>query len=317
MTESFLNLFRSPSGAAFSVDQVFLKSGSDILYGTVRTDGNRYPIVDGILIYKHDAHTDTILRTLDRKKFFHALQLALDYKPDLNRFLLTASPHASLGYRVFGTLVAWLSGKPSRRALTLFDVLNAAAKLNVQPFWTAYLKHRFSATSFRAALPLIQSIAPRDGFLIDIGCGIGTASYMFSKRFAEEQMVCQNLEFAGLYLARRFVVPDANFLCSDFGTAQPFSDGSFAAVFSSDAIQYVANKSVACAEAARLLHPDGTALLVHNHTPHHKDFSGQRGRGELFAASEAETLFRSLGLHTVAISEPDVFNALYPSTDLL
>lgn len=316
MDRGFLEMLRTPEGERPRIERVLAGDADALRYGVLSAGAKRWPVVDGIVIARGGERTGRILAALDAGRPFAALSAAMDYR-FIGDFLLALSPDAPWPHRAAGTLVAWATGHRDRASVTLYPLLDLIGRLGMQRFWTTYLKHRFSATSFRCAIPLIQDADPGDGWMIDVGCGIGTASFLFAKRMPARRIVLQNLEFTGLYLARRFVVPGANGLCSDFGEPQPFADGAFALVFSSDALQYVGDARAACSEVSRLVAPDGRALLVHNHTPGHRDFSGQRGRGEFLTASEAASVFGAMGLAAAAVGEEEVFRSLHPSRDLL
>jgi len=316
VNRAFFELLRASEGARPVIERVVTGTGDDVRYGILRAGAERWPVVDGIVIARRGERTDRILRALDAGRPFAALTAAMDYR-FIGAFLLTLSPDAPWPHRAAGRLVAWATGHRDRASVTLFPLLDLIGRLGLQRFWTTYLKHRFSATSFRCAMPLIQDAHPRNGWMIDIGCGIGTSSFVFAKRMPASRIVCQNLEFTGLYLARRFVVPGAHYLCSDFGEPQPFDDGAFELVFSSDALQYVGDKQAACREVGRLVASDGRALLVHNHTPGHKDFSGQQGRGDFLVPSDALRTFGTMGLAAAAIGEDEVFRSMHPTQELL
>lgn len=316
MERAFLELLRTPSGDRPRVARVLVGDADSVRYGVLAAGAQRWPVIDGIVVARSGERTERALAALDADRPFAALRAVMDYR-FIGEFLLALSPDAPLAWRGAGTMVAWATGHRDRASVTLYPLLDLIGRLGMQRFWTTYLKHRFSATSFRCAMPLIQHADAGDGWMIDVGCGIGTASFLFAKRMPVRRIVCQNLEYTGLYLARRFVVPGASYLCSDFGEPQPFADGAFSLVFSSDALQYVGDAQAACSEVSRLVAPGGRALLVHNHTPGHRDFSGQRGRGDFLHASEATRVFAGLGLGAAAVGEDQVFRSLYPSRELL
>ena len=150
--------------------------------------------------------------------------------------------------------------------------------------------------------------------MLDIGCGMGIFSYIFSKQIPEEQIVCQNLEFAGLYLARKYFVPKANFICSDAGEDSPFPDRAFDVVFSCDALQYVKNKEHACEEISRLLDQGGVAILTHNHSPNCRDYISQEFRGDFYDPSSVEAIFAKFGVKVEVVNEEVIYNDLFPNT---
>lgn len=314
MTKDFLQTLVCPScNQRFDIERIVKVNNERFLYGTIRCHCSVFPIVDGILIYKHDEKTKNIINYIVSKKIWKALKLSFDYRPDLNKLLMATDSNASIGYKLLGYIICIITLSRSRINIPLFRLLDLARKLRIQVFWTTYLKHRFSATSFWCTLPLLKLIDVKSKYILDIGCGMGIFSYMMSKRIPEEFIVCQNLEFTGLYLAKKYFVPHANFICSDAGEAQPFAEQTFDVVFSCDALQYVANKDVACKEVARMVNEKGIVILAHNHFPLHRDYALQGFRGDFFDMESAEKVFTKLGLKVKFFDEHQIYNKLFPS----
>ena len=286
-----------------------------MIYGVVRCGCAEYPVVDGILIFKRDEKTRQVLDYVARKKTWAALKQCFDYGPDLNRLLLATASNATLPYKALGLVLRLLTGAGFRRPIPLYKLLHVASVLHIDRFWTTYLKHRHSATSFWCSIPFIQLIDSNATHALDVGCGMGIFSWVLSKRVAEESIICQNLDFAGLYLARKYFVPNANFICSDFGEQQPLPDGFCDVVFSCDALAYVDDKIHACNEIARVLRRDGLLILAHNHTPSRRDYISQNGRGDFLDPPTASEIFKKHGVTQYSIDEQTVHESLFPLTD--
>ncbi|MBI5215914.1 MAG: methyltransferase domain-containing protein [Ignavibacteriae bacterium] len=251
------------------------------------------------------------MNKIEEKKLWKALQYSFDYKPDLNKLLLATAAKTSTGYRFIGYLLCLVTFSKSRINFPLYKLLDIASKLRIQVFWTTYLKHRFSATSYWTTLPLLNIIKPNTGIVLDIGCGMGIFSYVISKRISENSIICQNLEFAGLYLAKKYFVPNANFICSDAGTEFPFSNEMLDVVFSCDAIQYVSNKEILCSEIARMLNKNGIAILAHNHNPLYRDYASQNFRGDFFHPKEIENILKKCDMRAELIDEHVMYDNLF------
>jgi SAM-dependent methyltransferase len=65
----------------------------------------------------------------------------------------------------------------------------------------------------------------------------------------------------GLYVAKRWIAPAAEYVCCVADTSLPFPDGAFAAVFCTDAFQYFVNKATCMRELYRLTQPAGFMVL--------------------------------------------------------
>lgn len=316
MTKEFLELLICPScSQRFAVIETTVGIPDNIEYGIIGCECSVYPIVHGILIHKDDEKTRSILHYVSAGKCWKALKMSFDYRPDLNKILLATAENANIGYRLLGYILCLTTLSKSRTHFPLFRLLDLAGKLRIQVFWTTYLKHRFSATSFWCSLPLLQYIEPQAKHVLDVGCGMGSFSFMMSKRIEEKSIVCQNLEFTGLYLARKYFVPQSNFICSDAGQHQPFPNETFDVVFSCDALQYVSEKENACREIIRMLNPKGLALLAHNHVPGFRDYAAQGSRGDFFDTIAIQQLFERYGAKLMLFDEGSIYEAIFPSID--
>ncbi len=293
--------------------EVELASAERVLYGIIACRCSLYPIVEGVLVQKNDDKTKYVCTMIKQRKLWKSLKMTFDYKPDLNKVLMATARNASIGYKLLGYLLSLVTWSWPRTKIPLYRLLNLAGKLHIQVFWTTYLKHRFSATSFWCALPFIDMVGGGAKRLLDIGCGMGIFSYILSKQIPEEQIVCQNLEFAGLYLASKYFVPKANFICSDAGQDLPFREGAFDVVFSCDALQYVEDKENICKEISRLVKQDGIAVLAHNHTPNRRDYISQGFRGDFYEPNSAKAIFAKFGVKVEVLNEEVIYNSLFPN----
>ena len=93
-----------------------------------------------------------------------------------------------------------------------------------------FMRHRFSMPPFRTVVPMAAAVR-EDGWILDFGCGPGHASFVIAKLAAPERLVCADLSFTSLVLAKHFFVPEANFVCVDADAPLPFEDGFFSTVF--------------------------------------------------------------------------------------
>lgn len=291
---------------------------SRVLFGSIKCLCSEFPIVEGIVIYKRNENIKLILENINKHDYGTALKLSLDYRPHLNWLLLATNDNAPYLFRLLGLIISAMAGTFNRKKITLFTLFNIAGKLNINKFWTTYVKHRFSATSFWCSLPFIEQVSHVQKFLLDIGCGMGLSSYIFSKRIPGKFIVCQNLEFSSLYIAKEFLISEANFICGDFSETQPFNPQTFDVIYSCDALQYIPNQEQTCKEIIRLLHKDGKAILTHNHSPMHQDFGGQGNRGDFFDPITAKTIFEKLEPNSKVdiINEELVYKSLFPSNNL-
>lgn len=316
MTKQFLNTLVCRScGQQFTVSRHVRVRSERIEYAVIQCGCAEFPVVNGILIHKRDEKTQQILSCVAAGDTWKALKKSFDYKPDLNKMFMATASNSSFGYTLLGYLLCLVTLSWPRTKIPLYRLLNLAGKLHVQVFWTTYLKHRFSATSFWCSLPFLRMIDPTVKQILDIGCGTGIFSFMIGKRVPESRIVCQNLEFTGLFLARQYFVPEANFICSDAGEKHPFPGEFFDVVFSCDALQYVSDREAACQEVVRLLKPEGLALLTHNHVPGFRDYAAQGPRGDFFDTTTIRQIFNKLGINITLVDESLIYQTNFPPLD--
>jgi SAM-dependent methyltransferase len=79
------------------------------------------------------------------------------------------------------------------------------------------------------------------------------------------EVICVDYSFTSLYLAKRFLVPEAECICLDGNYPLPFRQQHFDFIFSTDALQYINSKIGLVREFQRVLRPDGTIALAHLH----------------------------------------------------
>jgi SAM-dependent methyltransferase len=110
-----------------------------------------------------------------------------------------------------------------------------------------------------AAYRLCARFLPRDGRVLDLGCGVGHSF----RALAPRETVGVDIDAQALSgQDRETHVADMRSL--------PFEDGSFASVLSVQSIEHVPDAEKVLAEATRVLRPGGTAVFV---TPNRLTFA--------------------------------------------
>ncbi|SDO41977.1 pimeloyl-CoA biosynthesis protein BioC [Methylobacterium phyllostachyos] len=145
------------------------------------------------------------------------------------------------------------------------------------------------------ALTLIRkTFAPlADRRILDIGCGAGT----LAKRLAEDGAAVTGIDPGPAALAQaRAAVPEARFEAAS-GEALPFPDASFDGAVMLNALHHVPNPAAALREAARVLIPGGSLVVVE-----------PLARGSFFDALrpiEDETAVRAAAQEAIAAAVAD------------
>jgi SAM-dependent methyltransferase len=229
---------------------------------------------------------------------------------------------------------AWLSANPLQ-VLMRDDLSPEIESLigDVLGAGSAYDTQRQHAGIYAASPPLSLDVIP-DGPSIDIGCAVGTSTFALAKEqltlgidfnFAMLRIASSALRSGRMRYALRRVglVYDreerevagsalADFWCCDAANL-PFAPATFAYAQSINVIDCVASPHDAIAEMARILRPNGTAIIATPYdwsasaTPVEQWLGGHSQRGPHHGASEPvlRRILEEVGLQIVS-EQPSV-----------
>jgi SAM-dependent methyltransferase len=204
--------------------------------------GERWPVIAGIpyLRVGREALIGRMLRRLDDGDEHGALLLALADQDDWDE---SPAPRRS-------------ECDAASRASTLRAAME---RLGFGPVGT-YLAYRWSDPTFVSGLGLLDA-ATRDACRVfELGCGAG--HFLRELRTRGIAAVGGDVVFAKLWLARRFVAPDAELVCFDAAAPFPAADASADLCLCHDALHYLPDCEHAVAEMRRI---GGRVLVGHAH----------------------------------------------------
>jgi len=104
--------------------------------------------------------------------------------------------------------------------------------------------------------------------VLDLACGYGHLTRSLARRAHPQPVVGVDQTFTGLYLAKTFIAPEAQYVCCAADGPLPFPDDFFSATFCSDAFHYFIHKLSSLKELRRLISDDGTIIMVWIHNLH-------------------------------------------------
>ena len=269
MRTSFLAQLSCPEcSSPLQADLVLEGNAEEITAGTVRCQCSQYPIVAGILVFQRDSGTKVITSLLNRGKVTESLNILTDTRPDRFTFKgisyleRSGAPIPLTGYKLLMKLLRVGSRPISEcEGATFVKTIDSLG----WGYWAEYLKYRFSSPSFVGAVTLAQLIQPSTKPTLDLGCGTGHSAYALSARVPEDTLVCADVIFIHLYLAKKFFVNNAQFICLDANRRLPFRDGFFSNVTSVDGFHWVRSSQELAQELTRILQAEGILLLPHLH----------------------------------------------------
>jgi SAM-dependent methyltransferase len=163
-----------------------------------------------------------------------------------------------------------------------------------------YFLYRFSDPTHVTVEALVRALAQREwpvrGRILDLCGGTGHLTRVLtSLRPAgdtpEPGTVLADSYFWKLWLARRFIAPDAAPVCCDANQPLPFARDTFSTVLLADAFPYIWHKRLLAEEMMRLAGEDGVVVMPHLHSALGENFSA----GDTLTPSAYRGLFAPQG----------------------
>ncbi|HYZ33455.1 MAG TPA: methyltransferase domain-containing protein, partial [Crenalkalicoccus sp.] len=124
-----------------------------------------------------------------------------------------------------------------------------------------YFAHRWSDPTFLSGLALAEAHWTRPATVFELACGAGHFLREFG-RFCPA-VAGGDVVFAKLWLARRYIAPQAHLVCFDAAAPWPLADGSADLLFCHDAFYFLPAKPHVAAEMRRVA--AGPILVGHAH----------------------------------------------------
>ena len=115
-----------------------------------------------------------------------------------------------------------------------------------------YFAFRFGQPRYLVALSFVSLIRQPKKMILDLGCGQGHITRSLVHQAKDRRVIGVDRSFWSLYVAKRWVAPEGEYVCCSADHALPFADKVFSAVFSSDAFHYIVNKRACVQELNRI-----------------------------------------------------------------
>ncbi len=148
--------------------------------------------------------------------------------------------------------------------------LRAAMRLLAYGPVADYFAYRWSDPTFLSGLKLLDVGLPAGAQrVVEVACGIG--HYLRECAVRDIRAAGVDVVFSKLWLARKFVAPDAQLVCADVASGLPFSNAFSDAVFCHDAFYFLPEKRKVANEMLRV--SSGPVLIGHTHNREADNFS--------------------------------------------
>jgi SAM-dependent methyltransferase len=132
-----------------------------------------------------------------------------------------------------------------------------------------YIRHRWCQPSFLSGLALMELGLNKEDRIFEVACGVGHYLREWNNRGGEG--IGGDIVFSSLWLAKKYMVPNGNFVCFDANERFPFKSNSASISLSMDSFHYFAAKENVIAELKRI--SSGRVLLGHVHNSLQQNFS--------------------------------------------
>lgn len=262
MHTSLLDILRCPfCGTALSVveNDALVVEGDHLVEGVLGCECCAFPVIAGVPVLLADDPTREALRSLEAGRGEDALFGLLGLSEDPAR------------RERFRDLMR-------RETATYREALGILCD-DAEGAWALY---RFTDPTFVTAETVLRAIGqrpwPKRGRTLDVCGGTGHLTRVLQGlRSPDDGMaagtILADVYFWKLWLAGRFMVPDAAPVCCDANNPLPFARAAFSTVLLADAFPYIWHKRMLADELMRLAGEDGIVIMPHLHSALGDNFS--------------------------------------------
>ena len=256
------------------------------VFGVLACGTHRFPVIDGIPVLRTgrvsvqdhlDSREEVVGPTVDELvalvagedplaalvellAFPPALPLGLEQLPGL-RLPLTRGPGNRAGMAVRRRQVRAAVTQPVRQQ-TAQDWLEHSylRTRNVSRELYPYFLLRFGQPRYLASLALTSVLPAADKPVLDLACGFGHIMFHLAVRPRPLRSIGVDRNFFQLWVARRWVAPQEQYVCADASRPLPFADDAFSASLCTDAFHLFDDQPGAMAELRRCAERDTVVL---------------------------------------------------------
>ncbi|GEM_PF-5738366 len=256
MKKEFLSLLACPyCRGGMEIARIVRGREDNIQDGVLRCQCRKYPIVNGIL-FIIEPWRSLLLHAHFCKKMFKGIA-SRDF---CSWLFLKSTAKIHRMSRVRAALRGYRAQKKAKKELSFFSLsqhFGLGAMHNV--------RHRFSTQTFwniYAALPLLTDTR---GYVLDFASGLGHSAYVLSHFISPGKIVCVDSQPFYLYLARKYLAPDSEMVCSNDIVPLPFKKESFEKVIAMDCLHCIEHKNIVVNSFQEIVSAQGIILLLHLH----------------------------------------------------
>lgn len=293
MRKEFLSLLACPyCREGMGIYRILRGTDKNIQDGVLKCKCRKYPVVKGILfivepwrsLLLHADFCQKIFKGIASRDFCSWLFLKCTA-----RFHRMSRVRAALrGYRAQKRAGEELDFFSLSQHFGLGAMHNVRHRFSTQTFWNIY-----------AALPLLID---NRGYVLDFASGLGHSAYVLSRFISPEKIVCVDAQPFYLYLAKKYLAPDSEMVCSNDIIPLPFKKESFEKIIAMDCLHCIEHKSIVVDSFQEIVSARGIILLLHLHNALGSNYSA----GIPLSPREYKHMFSSLSWHIKMLPEENV-----------
>jgi hypothetical protein len=126
--------------------------------------------------------------------------------------------------------------------------------------WTNFYLTRFISNELANLRTRLHNVRI-DGPVLSLCCGHGPFELLLSGRAPKVPVVSMDGQVLNLFVVKRFIAPEASYICHDAQFALPFEDGVFSEVFSSTCLSEIPAQAHFIREARRVTSESGWTMF--------------------------------------------------------
>ncbi|NNM29986.1 MAG: class I SAM-dependent methyltransferase [Akkermansiaceae bacterium] len=256
------------------------REDGEIEHGILACPEHEYPVVGGIPVLRFggpaDGQRKRAVELVKAKRYEEALEVMTGHPQATSDGMpLWLRPMAAFpgGRQAARRIRRHLSDRAARRLsirlmrgperFSARDIFRDYFKLHFKDGRNAfdYFFYRFGQPRHLAALS-VSAAMPRTGKrVLDLACGFGHLTRGLVN-CGERTAVGLDSEFFLLYVAKKWVCPEAEFIHADAVQAYPFKDGVFSAVTCCNSFHFFGDKECAWAEIRRVVDESAWVAVI-------------------------------------------------------
>jgi len=242
--------------------------------GVLTCDCSRFPVVAGIPILKRDRISEQAMSLLEEGRYWEALLILIQPGGMLLPSIWRLSSCLPLGNQLRSFAHQKRVQHWRDRIADLLHRMDSGERVTVSELLEAYYSDkehyhyfalRFGQPRYLVALSFTQLLRCPNKPILDVCCGQGHVTRSLVQQANGQRVIGVDRSFWNLYVAKRWIAPEADYVCCSADHGLPFAEKVFSAVFSSDAFHYIVDKRSCVQEFQRIME-DGVIVLtwVHN-----------------------------------------------------